>query len=700
MKLYFFILSLFCCSQIFSQTKNLGNYAYSAPNIEANFNQNIGENANAKTFANYLKTYTQCIHCEFVMIDKSESLAGNHYTFQVYFNNLPIENCLAKIHTSATNTIYKISHNLPEVKNWSTPSKANFSINFDDYKEIAKVVSANSTIVLNNYNLPIVAEKIIFINEAQSIYKQRIYTSANVFYETDLRSFSNDTIIHGKVFMPDPLTTSGEFYGGNYVDGLKKDTSIILVASFLNTNQNPFSTNDINFTFNNQTFSVAAQNFANTYTADSVFLYLTEIITNNQGIVLGYNAALIGDKNLVESKVIIEDFDFPELLAEQQWQSTNGNYTAGKFRLTNNYFEITDFSLPFIAPAESFNDTFSFKRSEFGFENYNAFFHLNNYRNYIENLGFNSLFRWKIFVDTHGNNGADNSFYVHVPIFDTISINPLVIDTVSLNRLVFGNGGVDDAEDADVVVHEYGHALSFMAAPFSNFGAQRRALDEGYGDYLAASYSRNFSDHQWENVFTWDGHNEFWAGRKADLNRNFEEVDTSKSIYFNGEIWSSMLMELWGILGRETTDKLAIQTMYFNMPNGTFANAAQNLLLSDSLLFGFSNRCEIYNVLFNRKFVVQFCVGGQLLNTQGLFVLNSQGFLDNSSNTTIIIGDKNLTTFDAYMTDISGKKVWELKSSSEKSFEVSSANLPSGVYIIRVNTNNKKYETKLLKVKN
>ncbi|MEZ4916786.1 MAG: hypothetical protein R2836_07345 [Chitinophagales bacterium] len=55
----------------------------------------------------------------------------------------------------------------------------------------------------------------------------------------------------------------------------------------------------------------------------------------------------------------------------------------------------------------------------------------------------------QISVDTHGNNGADNSFFSPA--------TPL--------RLIFGEGGVDDAEDADVIIHEYGHAISHFAAP-------------------------------------------------------------------------------------------------------------------------------------------------------------------------------------------------------------------------------------------
>ena len=67
--------------------------------------------------------------------------------------------------------------------------------------------------------------------------------------------------------------------------------------------------------------------------------------------------------------------------------------------------------------------------------------------------------------------GADNSYF-----------SP----TTKPQRIYFGEGGVDDAEDADVCVHEYAHFISYNAANGSNVGAERNSLDEGFGDYNKA----------------------------------------------------------------------------------------------------------------------------------------------------------------------------------------------------------------------
>ena len=56
------------------------------------------------------------------------------------------------------------------------------------------------------------------------------------------------------------------------------------------------------------------------------------------------------------------------------------------------------------------------------------------------------------------------------------------------NELRFGKGGVDDAEDAEVILHEYGHAIHF-AQNFSFASEEAGAISEGFGDYWAVTVS-------------------------------------------------------------------------------------------------------------------------------------------------------------------------------------------------------------------
>jgi hypothetical protein len=87
-----------------------------------------------------------------------------------------------------------------------------------------------------------------------------------------------------------------------------------------------------------------------------------------------------------------------------------------------------------------------------------------------------------VIIDPHGTS-ADNSFFSYP------------------NFIYYGTGGVDDAEDADVITHEYSHFLSRNAAPNTNVGMERQGLDEGLGDYVAASYFKPISTHLKKNGF-------------------------------------------------------------------------------------------------------------------------------------------------------------------------------------------------------
>ena len=93
-----------------------------------------------------------------------------------------------------------------------------------------------------------------------------------------------------------------------------------------------------------------------------------------------------------------------------------------------------------------------------------GYFWVNQAQEYLQSLGFGPAARsgrsWPAAYDVRINQyGIDNSF---------------MSDKDYLIRL--GKGGVDDAEDAEVIVHEYGHAIHNDQVP--GFGTQpRRRLD-------------------------------------------------------------------------------------------------------------------------------------------------------------------------------------------------------------------------------
>jgi len=270
-------------------------------------------------------------------------------------------------------------------------------------------------------------------------------------------------------------------------------------------------------------------------------------------------------------------------------------------------------------------------------------------------LGFQNITSFQLEVDPHGTTD-DNSFFA----------------TTNPPRIIFGVGGVDDAEDADVIVHEYGHAISYSVSPNTNNGFERNALDEGFGDYLAASYSRHLSAFRWGEVYTWDGHNEFWPGRTA-ANNKFYPDDLGNNFYLGGEIWAAALMEAWPILGKENMDRLVVQMMYSTASNLSLRDAAQLLLQAESQLFNGQYQDDLFLILANRGLIESFetSIVGTSEFIRG--VGRPTVYLDNS------VGHATIQAFT-----IQGQLVGQLTTQSTVTTLPASWFPVAGIYLIRL----------------
>ena len=278
-----------------------------------------------------------------------------------------------------------------------------------------------------------------------------------------------------------------------------------------------------------------------------------------------------------------EDSDLTILNNERVQRTVKATIYNGNYLLENEFLKLRDLSEPSNVVSVRQDSIFHYTRNQSGFEECNILYHITEMREYIDSLGFDVL-NYQIAIDAHALGGQDNSMFVS-------STNP--------PRLLFGEGGVDDAEDVDVIIHEFGHALSESCAPFSNDGNERSAIDEALGDYLAASYSRKFTTHNWENVYSWDGHNEFWDGRMVVTNDHYPE-DLVSNYYDNADIWSAAIMEVNMNIGAVVTDEILIQSMFSYHSNMTMFEAASYFVQADSLLNNGDNYLSILNIMAPR----------------------------------------------------------------------------------------------------
>ena len=283
--------------------------------------------------------------------------------------------------------------------------------------------------------------------------------------------------------------------------------------------------------------------------------------------------------------------------------------TGGVYKLSGPYVNITNIEAPNTAPSTTTNGVWTAKRGNNAFDDTNVYFHLDQNQRYIQSLGFTgtkSIINRPFNVDTDGVNGDDNSHY----------------SGGTNDYLAFGHGCVNDSEDADVILHEYGHGIQANINS-SWSGGDTGAMGEGFGDYWAASYSYstpNGKTYHPEWAFSWDGHGSCWAGRM--LNRTDAKYNSTKSYgahvsvteggvtFQSDELWSAPLFQsLVSLMAagkpRENVDKIILEAHFglganVKMPAMATAiiNAANTLFPSDPTYANtFKAKFEAQNIL-------------------------------------------------------------------------------------------------------
>jgi len=242
-------------------------------------------------------------------------------------------------------------------------------------------------------------------------------------------------------------------------------------------------------------------------------------------------------------------------------------FSGGVHSLVGPWAEIRDIEAPFTGLFTQPGSDFSSTRSPQLFEAANTYYIIDTYMRHMNaTLGVTvhpTAYPGGVQYDPHGFNGADNSHYLSGP-----------------EQLAFGEGGVDDDEDADVIVHELGHGIHDWVT--NNGLSQEEGLSEGLGDYFAASYSRSFgqwppASPQYNWVFSWDGHNPFWPGRITNYGAHYPDGLTGQ-IHTDGQIISTSLMRIWDGIGRQQTDRVVLVGLGMTNSGTNQEDAAQAMM--------------------------------------------------------------------------------------------------------------------------
>jgi hypothetical protein len=233
--------------------------------------------------------------------------------------------------------------------------------------------------------------------------------------------------------------------------------------------------------------------------------------------------------------------------------------------------------------------------------------HITRAQQYIQDLGFGKGKSGKP-IDDRSQPAVADAFHADNSFYSPIT-----------KAIKYGTGGVDDAEDADVILHEYGHAMqdSESHSFAMSQGLEAGALAEGSSDYWAAAMSSRSPKASNEDdvcIFDWDGtsygpvfprvdHEAAGrrCGRRADRSFTLQRAESHcpmtspgrPDIHCVGEVWSSALWDLRKRIGGRTMDTLYLgaQTMYTG--NETFEDAAAALVSADALVDGGAHKSAI-----------------------------------------------------------------------------------------------------------
>jgi len=227
-------------------------------------------------------------------------------------------------------------------------------------------------------------------------------------------------------------------------------------------------------------------------------------------------------------------------------------------------------------PAYSPTNTFNYTRSQDEFEQVMAYFWITEAQKYIQSLGFGSKYPAvnKESQDVRINQwGLDNSFETDHP----------------KDELRFGKGGVDDAEDAEVILHEYGHAIH-DGSGFVFGSEEAGAISEGFGGYWAVDFSdivaKRMGVPELEPlpcVMDWDA--TFYTStvphclRRLDTNLHYP-ADLDGEVHDDGCIWSRALWDIHETVKNPMADTIILkgqigfhETTMTDLANSTIATA-------------------------------------------------------------------------------------------------------------------------------
>ena len=216
-------------------------------------------------------------------------------------------------------------------------------------------------------------------------------------------------------------------------------------------------------------------------------------------------------------------------------------------------------------PAQRSADGFVYTRDDDRFEQVMGYYWVTQAQRYLQSLKLQGPANARQQLLRINQYGGDNSFYREGSSKLTITL---------------GKGGVDDAEDGEVIVHEYGHAVQDDQVPGFGSSLEAGSIGEAFGDYLAVEVSNAVTGNTFQQpcVADWDS-TSYTAGpvhclRRIDGTKHYPE-DVVGEVHAEGEMWSAALWSARQAIGdAATADRAIVNAQFGFTPDISFRDAA------------------------------------------------------------------------------------------------------------------------------
>ena len=213
--------------------------------------------------------------------------------------------------------------------------------------------------------------------------------------------------------------------------------------------------------------------------------------------------------------------------------------TPKKYRLHGRYVWMAERDDPQFAEPVQKTRRFVFSAKSRKFLDVMAYYHVDRFQDYVETaLGLSDLTGFIATIDPQGYGGDDQS-------------------VGSMDSIILGEGtspNAPDANDATIILHEFGHALQDKALPGSPWSTSSSGVPEGFADFLSAVYydDKHADPHATRGLWGLWGKSPAMQRSCRGTTRFDDPGWPSWDAYQRGEVWAAALFEIYRKLGGDS----------------------------------------------------------------------------------------------------------------------------------------------------